>query len=193
MYLVTLEGLPHAGRCRILRALASLRPDWSAVGLAGNGWSTPSCSATHALFATLLRKTRAVAGLAEHPGVVLLGAPWFEHLPRGPCVQALARDMTLELARGLGCRVRLHVLVTLAVPHDEAFEQMVCSGNPYWNGHALADVEAAEARVLDQPRPFPSVTARVECPPFVEENEVVAHGVARAIVDAVQAAIGERT
>ena len=195
MYLVTLEGLPHAGRCRILRALASARPDWAPVGLAaGNGWSTPSCRATHVLFATLLRKMRAVAGAAEERGgVALLGVPWFEHLPRSPCVQALAQDMTLQLVRCLGCSVRLHVMVLLGLSHDEAFEQMVCSGNPYWNNHSLVDVAAAESCVLEQTGPFPSVVVRVQCPPFVEENEVVVADVAREIADAVQVAIDKRT
>lgn len=198
MHLVTLEGLPHAGRCRVLRALAFLSPDWVPVGLAGHSWATPSCSATHALFATLMRKTRAVADLAEQRGTVLLSAPWFEHLPRSPCARGLLRDMTLELAQHLGCSVRLHLMVFLGLPHDEAFEQMVCSSNPYWNNHSLADVADAESRILEQAcrpegHPFPFATVQVACPPFVEENEVAALSVARTILDAVQDAIAKHT
>lgn len=199
MLLVTLEGLPHAGKCSVLRNLVALCPHWSAVNVAGTpsptaSWASASCRTGHALFASLMRKTHAISK-SGNPGVVLLNSPWFEHLPRRAPLQSLCKAMTRELVACLGCKVDKHVMVMLKVPPDETFEQMVSCGSPYWNSTSLADVRTAERVIADHMaraqglfsnHPFPCTSHTIECPPFFEENEVVALEIARRVVAVVE-------
>lgn len=197
--LVTLEGLPHAGRACVLRHLLHQRPGWAALNVAPDPatacvWASAECRAHHAQFASLMRKLHGLAR-CEGTGVVLLNSPWFEHLTCHPVVRGLVGEMTAELVARLGCPVRGHLMVLLDVPADETFEQMVCSGNPTWNGTSLADVRAAQAAIAhgmrgardgSEPHPFPAELVTLRCPAFFEENEVLARGIAQAIVAAVE-------
>jgi len=215
MILVTLEGLPHSGKSCILRNLVQQRPGWVALNVAPEGPSVVTSRVAHTLFAALMRKVRAVCrtSTAASGDVVLLNAPWFEHLPRHTCMWHLLSDMTHELTACLGCRVDVHAMFVLHVPHDETFEQMVCCGNPFWNSTSLADVHAAQdiisqhleglARCAPPPsqhsqhsqqtqltqltHPFPCRTFAIECPAFFEENEVLVQDITRRIVEAVEA------
>lgn len=195
MLLLTLEGLPHTGKTAVMQKLARQRPDWVAINVspdpaAACSWASPLCRSSHALFASLLRKLRGVSKCAGSDGVVLLNTSWFEHLPRHPALWTLMCDVTKELARSFGCSVDLHVMVLLRVPHDETFEQMVCCGNPFWNGTSLEDVRLAQAQIAQQMvpaaeagHPFPCLSYAIHCPPFFEENEVVAQSITQSIVD----------
>lgn len=199
MLLVTLEGLPHSGKCCVLRNLLNQCPHWSAINVAGDptpaaSWASPSCRTGHALFASLMRKAHAISHTAQS-SVLLLNSPWFEHLPRRPPLQGLCKAMTQELVACLGCKVDKHVMVMLKVPPDETFEQMVCCGSPFWNNTSLADVHAAEGIIAQHTEraqgpqsnhPFPCAVHTIECPPFFEENEVVALGITRRIVAIVE-------
>ena len=197
MILVTLEGLPHAGKCRVLRHLVEARPDWVATNVAPDpqgplSWASSSCRTGYSLFAGLMRQLSPVASLGATEGVVLLNCPWYEHLPQQECLWDLLRDVTRELVACLPCRVDRHVMVMLHVPPDETFEQMITCGSPCWNGTSLADVRAVAARIrdqLDRPEghPFPAAATHVQCPPFFEEVEVAW----RAVVAHVQAAVAE--
>lgn len=195
MILVTLEGLPHSGKSCILRNLVHQRPGWTALNVAPDGPSAVTSRMAHTLFAALMRKARAVGRQETHHPVVLLNAPWYEHLPRHPAMWALLTDMTHELACHLGCRVDVHAMFVLRVPHDETFEQMVCCGNPFWNTTSLKDVHTAQrviARHLDDlptslAHPFPCRTFHIPCPPFFEENEIVVRDITRRILEAVEA------
>ena len=200
--LVTLEGLPHAGRASVLRHLLHLRPGWAALNVAPDpatacSWASAECRAHHAQFASLMRKLHGLARCAK-AGVVLLSSPWFEHVTAHPVVRALATDMTAELVACLGCPVQKHLMVLLDVPPDETFEQMVCCGNPSWNSTSLADVRAAQAAIAHSmqgardgslPHPFPAELVTLRCPAFFEENEVVARGITQAVVAAVEQAM----
>jgi hypothetical protein len=217
MLLVTLEGLPHAGRSAVLRHLVHARPDWAYVSVlpepaATCSWPTAAARAGHALFASLLRKTKAVAAAQPPAGraaaaarAILLSCPWLEHLPRSRPLWALRSAVTRELVARLGIRVHAHAMVVLHVPHDETFEQMVCCGNPYWNGTSLSDVAATQACIAQQAaraqdgtadHPFPCAVCTVHCPPFFEENEVVARAITArilAFVDGLGAATSAPT
>ena len=202
MLLVTLEGLPHAGRACVLRQLMHLRPGWAAINVSPDpatacAWASAECRASHAQFASLMRKLHCLSRCGPEARVVLLSSPWFEHLTCHPAVRALAAELTAELVARLGCRVRKHLMVMLDVPHDETFEQMVCCGNPSWNATSLADLRGAHtaiARGMHVARdgggahPFPCETCTVHCPAFFDENEVVARGITRTIVAAVERA-----
>lgn len=155
-------------------------------------WASSACRTSHALFASVMRKIQALGG-KQHK-VVLLNSPWLEHLPRHQPLWSLLDDMTHELVDRLDCHVDMHVMVMLHVPHDETFEQMVCCGNAYWNGTSLADVAAAQSIIAQHLRsaaagtvshPFPCVTYTIQCPPFFEENEVVAQAITRDVVNLV--------
>lgn len=203
--LVTLEGLPHAGRACVLRQLVHARPGWAALNVAPDpatacAWASAECRAHHAQFASLMRKLHGLArcgAAARVAGVVLLSSPWFEHVTCHPAVRALAAEMTAELVACLGCPVRKHLMVLLDVPPDETFEQMVCCGNPSWNSTSLADVRNAQAAIVrgmraardgGEAHPFPADLVTVRCPAFFEENEVLARGITQGIVAAVEAA-----
>lgn len=200
MIVLTLEGLPHSGKCAILRRLMQRCPEWRALNVAPSPspsatWSSPCCQSSHALFSALLRKLKALAGTpAEASRVVVMNCPWFEYLPKHAALQDLAASATAHLLGCLRSHVRLHIMVLLHVHPDETFEQMVCCGNPFWNGTSIADVrdaldtirhamDAAKARAL--PHPFECETHVIPCPQFFEENEVVLNGMAEAIVDLV--------
>ena len=199
MILLTLEGLPHSGKSCILRHLVHLRPGWTTLNVAPEGPPASGPRVAHMMFAALIRKARAVSRAPARPSVVLLNTPWFEHMPRQRCTWALLTDMTHELAGALGCRVGVHAMCVLQVPHDETFEQMVCCGNPFWNGTSLADVLAAQriiARHVDSlegpasgAHPFPSRVFHVDCPPFFDENEVVVRDIAARIAGEVDALV----
>ena len=204
MYLVTLEGLPHSGKCALLRSLLHQCPAWSTANVAPDPaaactWASPSCRTHHALFASLLRKVLATSK-APQDGVLLLNSPWFEHLPRTQEMWRLMADVTQLLVASVGCSVKAHIMILLQVPHDETFEQMVCCGNPFWNGTSLADVQHTQTRIAHHVtgvagltgaagglssgtgHPFPCVAYTIRCPPFFEENEVVAQAIARDII-----------
>lgn len=199
--LVTLEGLPHSGRTMILRHLTQARPEWAAINVAPDpgaacSWASSASRANHALFASILRKTKALCKARE--GVVLLNSPWFEHLPRHKTVWSLRSAVTRELVARVGCRVNKHVMIVLHVAHDETFEQLVCCGNPYWNGTSLADVAATQACIAQQvstatagtgDHPFACEAHTIHCPPFFEENEVVAGAITARIVSVVENAV----
>lgn len=204
MILVTLEGLPHSGRPSILRKLVAARPNWVPRNVTPE--QVHQVRPAYHLFAALMRKLTAVStcSAASNGAVVLLNAPWLEHLPRHQFMWGLMTAMTRELVASLECRVRLHVMIMLHVPHDETFEQMVCCGNPYWNTTSLADVCAEQQRIRDRldllnksagrappMHPFPCKTYAVECPPFFEENEVDICAVADRILGLVDAAVAQ--
>lgn len=207
MILVTLEGLPHSGKSCILRSLVHQRPGWVAMNVAPEGPSAVTSRVAHTLFAALMRKVRAICRTSTWASgdVVLLNAPWFEHLPRHGCVWHLLSDMTRELTACMGCRVDTHAMFVLHVPHDETFEQMVCCSNPIWNSTSLADVRATQTIISQHleslasrapplppsppsPRshPFPCRSFAIECPAFFEENEVVVQDITRRIIEAVE-------
>lgn len=206
MYLVTLEGLPHAGRACILRQLAHQRPGWTALDVKPDpatacSWASSECRANHALFAALACKMRALGGGGDDTvgKIVLLNTPWFEHMPRHQSVLSLASDMTHELVARLGVEVRAHIMIMLGVPHDETFEQIVCYGNPYWNTTSLADVVATQGAITQHllraqagtaGHPFTCATYQVHCPPFFEENEVVVKGIKAEVINFVNTVIG---
>lgn len=203
MLLVSLEGLPHAGRSCILRNLTSRCPGWTALNVlpdpsAACCWASASTHMGHALFAALLRKVSAITKCGKLPGdaVVLLNSPWYEHLPRHGTVWSLLADVTRALVSALGCgdTVHRHAMIMLHVPHDETFEQMVCCGNPYWNGTSLADLDAMHATVAGHlhglsadpgGHPFTCATFAIQCPAFFDENEVVASAITDRIIDIV--------
>lgn len=199
MILLTLEGLPHSGKCAVLRCLMQRCPGWKAVNVAPSplpscSWTSPSCRTSHALFSALLRKVRALSAAPCEPRVVMFNCPWFEHLPRNSTLDTLLTSATQHLIRSVECDVSLHIMVLLHVHHDETFEQMVNCGNPFWNGTSIADVHAAQDRIAGtlarlaagtEDHPFPCATHTVKCPPFFEENEVVVHHIAQTIVDIV--------
>ena len=206
MFMVTLEGLPHSGRARILRNLAARCPDWHATNvrpdpMGPSSWASATCRTGHSLFAALMRKVSAIGRVGRGGGTLLLNSQWFEHLPHHPALWALMADTTRELVATMHCHVDLHVMIMLHVHHDETFEQMVCSGNPSWNMTGLADVREAQEHIGDHleslatsgSHPFPCVTYTIRCPPFFDENEVVAHAVTQRIVDIVHAATGLKT
>ena len=199
MYLLTLEGLPHSGRCAVLRALAKQCPHWATLNAAAApantcSWASSDGRAHHALFASLIRKLQAVSslGCGNEPagGVVLLSNPWFEHLPRHPAMWRLMSELTKEAVRCLACPVRQHIMVLIHVSGDETFEQMVCCGSALWNGTSLADVHATQVHITQQMHepsyhPFPAVTYTIHCPPFFEENEIVLQGIVQDIKNIV--------
>lgn len=185
----------------ILRHLTQARPEWAAINVAPDpgaacSWASSASRANHALFASILRKTKALCKARE--GVVLLNSPWFEHLPRHKTVWSLRSAVTRELVARVGCRVNKHVMIVLHVAHDETFEQLVCCGNPYWNGTSLADVAATQACIAQQvstatagtgDHPFACEAHTIHCPPFFEENEVVAGAITARIVSVVENAV----
>lgn len=198
MLLVTLEGLPHAGRARILRNLVAQCQDWTPTNVAPDAmspscWASPRCRTAHASFAALMRKVAAVSKAGPGIGTMLLNSPWFEHLPRHPALWALQTEATRELVACMQCCVDLHIMIVLLVSHDETFEQMVCCGNPCWNGTSLVDVRTAQKHIIEhldglpdsKMHPFPCRTFTIQCPPFFEENEVVAAAITQKIVDIV--------
>lgn len=190
MYLVTLEGLPHSGKGSVLHQLAHACPDWTLLNVAHEpggascSWASVGNRSGYALFGSLLRKMRAVQKSSGKDGVVLLNVPWNEPLPRHPAIQVLLTDVTREVASCLGCTVDKHIMVFLRVCPDETFEQMVCAGNPVWNGTTLDDVRATQDTIAEG-HPFPYATHCITCPRFFEENEVVTQAIARDIADAV--------
>lgn len=202
MYIVTLEGLPHAARTHLLRLLASKCPSWHLLDVPQDTfgaaqWASSTSWAGHCVFAALMHKLSALSRRTPtRPPVMLLSAPWYEHVPAHLHTKALLRDMTHELIAKLDCRVDGHVLVMLQVPHNEAFEHMVCSCNPYWNTFSWGDVAAHEDCIgrhlcelatneSGEGHPFPHRVVRVACPAFVEEDEVTC----RCIVSKIKAAV----
>lgn len=199
MIVLTLEGLPHSGKCAILRCLMHRCPGWKAMNVAPTpapscSWSSPACRSGHAMFAALLRKVRALSALATPGQVVMFNCPWFEYLPRSEVLEKLHACATERLIRRLKCSVRLHIMVLLHVHHNETFEQMVSCGNPFWNGTSLADVQAAQHAIQHnlehlgtrpQDHPFPCLTYCIKCPPFFEENEIVTNDIVQTIIDIV--------
>ena len=192
MLLVTLEGLPHSGRDAVLHQLRRERPAWTFANAAPDPWSA-SPAAAWRVWHGLLRKVRAL-GAAGKTDVLVLSAPWFEHVPRHPAVCKLVRAMTRELVAAMGAAVEAHVMVHLLTPRDESFEQMVCSGGTAHNGTTLEDLGCEQVRVaqemLDAPthHPFPCAAFTLHCPPFFDDNEVTLAAIARdvrLIVDAV--------
>lgn len=201
MLLVTLEGLPHSGRCAVLRNLVQRCPDWAALNVLPEAPASASAHLGYVLFASLMRKVQALHKCARPGGVVLLNTPWFEHLARHQALWGLFEAMTRELVTCLRSSVHTHAMVMLRVPYDETFEQMVCCNNPFWNSTTLADVLAAQriitAHMHTLPtsgeHPFPCKTVLVECPPFFEENEVVVEQVVAQIVAHVQRAQAQQS
>ena len=196
MLLVTLEGLPHSGRDAVLHTLRRERPAWTFANTPPDPWSA-SPAAAWRIWHGLLRKVRAV-GAGGKADVLVLSAPWFEHVPRHPAVCKLARAMTAELVTTLtaaaGVKVAAHVMVHLLTPRDESFEQMVCSGATAHNATTLEDLRCEQVRVaqelLDAPthHPFPCAAFTLPCPPFFDDNEVTLAAIARDVrllVDAV--------
>ena len=211
MLLVTLEGLPHSGRAAVVRALAKRRPEWAVVavptdppGASACAWSSPGTRHAHAMYNAALHKMRALqpyaaaASRAQAKGqVVMLTAPWFEYLPEHPTNARLLRASIVELAGALGVTAEAHVLVHLHVPHDETFEQIVCSGNSFFNATSLGDVRAEQVRISQQlhdapgAHPFPCAAFAIRCPPFFDDNELMLGSVAEEVarlVDLVRAA-----
>ena len=203
--LVSLEGLPHTGRDKVIRHLASKTEDIAVLDVpiasaAANGgtWTAAASQANYALFSSLLHKLRKVAS-AKEP-VSLLTTPWFEHMPRHPAIWNLVASATRALVDAYGIDVSAHIMVLLHTPHDETFEQLVCSGNPFWNSTSLADVQFEQIHIAQMMHdvasrhPFPCVAYTIHCPPFFEENEVIVNSIVsdiQKIVKAVNAPFNE--
>lgn len=194
MLLVTLEGLPHSGKACVLRHVAARSPSWTTVAVppdAATGTCAPFATAcsrtTHALFASLLAKLKALHKVPRSCPAALMCPAWYDHLPRHPAVWRLFTDMASVVVRLLGLQFDAHVMVQLRVSPDETFEQMVCCGNPCWNATSLADLRAAEqtisAAMRSAAHPIsPARVAEIACPPFFEENEVVLAAIAETVV-----------
>ena len=197
MLLVTLEGLPHSGREAVMQTLRRQRPGWTFANTPPDPWSA-SPAAGWRVWHGLLRKVRAVSGHGNTDdganAVVVLGAPWFEHVPRHPAVCRLVRAMTDELVKTLGVEdVSTHIMVHLVTPRNESFEQMVCSGGTAHNGTTLDDLRCEQVRVahemLHAPshHPFPCAAYTLHCPPFFDDNEVSLDAIARQVMLIVEA------
>jgi hypothetical protein len=181
MLLLTLEGLPHSGRAAVLRIIHRDRPAWIMVNVPHH-----PASPWH----SLARKVQAVSANAK-ADILVLNVPWFEHVPAHPATTRLQRAMTRELVEVHGCHVDTHVMVHLRMPHDESFEQMVCSGNSCYNTTTLEDLRNEQVRIaqelLDTPKnhPFECATFALPCPPFFDDCEatleLAAHDVVRIV------------
>jgi hypothetical protein len=195
--LVSLEGLPHTGRDKVVRHLASgvagfavLDVPLASTATNGGTWTCAASQANYALFASLLYKLRKVA--VADPDVSLLTTPWFEHMPRHPAIWTLVASATQALVRACGVQVSAHIMVLLHASHDETFEQIVCSGNPFWNSTSLGDVQTEQIHIAQMmhdvasKHPFPCIAYTIHCPPFFEENEVVVSSIASDIHKIVQ-------
>jgi hypothetical protein len=161
-------------------------------------WSSATRRATFSSFAQLLRKMRAIsnAGAATGPGeedpVIALSSAWFEHVPAHTIVRGLLAETTKELVSALNCCVTVHTMVFLRVSTHETFEQLVCSGDPIWNGTTLIDVKSAQAQlehcIQSMQHPFQRKCFSETCPAFFDENEVIT----RALVDRIICAVEDQ-
>jgi len=182
MMLLTLEGLPHSGRAAVLRIIHRVRPAWTMISVAHH----PS-SPWH----SLVRKVQAVSSHAA-ADILVLNVPWFEHVPAHPAMARLQHEMTRELVSVLGCHVDTHAMVHLRMPHDESFEQMVCSGNSWYNAVTLEDLRAEQVRIaqemLDAPKhhPFQCQTFTLTCPPFFDDCEATLDKATQDVVRIVE-------
>ena len=184
--LVTLEGLPHTGRSAMLRILHRVRPAWIMANI----------DTTVSPWQSLMRKVSAIGStttMAAGPRVVVLSAPWFEHVPQHPAALRLLRRLTTELIGVTDTLVALHVMVHLRASHDESFEQMVASGNAAYNNTTLNDLRSLQVciaqEMLDAPthHPFPSTSYTLTCPPFFDDNEATLNSLATDVINIVEA------
>ena len=182
MLLLTLEGLPHSGRAAVLRIIHRDKPGWVMVTVPHH-----PASPWH----SVARKVQAVSSNAA-ADIVVLNVPWFEHVPAHPTLTRLQRAMTRELVEVLGCLVDAQVMVHLRIPHDESFEQMVCSGNSCFNTTTLDDLRVEQVRIaqemLDTPKnhPFQCEAFTLSCPPFFDDCEATLELAAQDIVRIVE-------
>lgn len=202
MHLLTIEGLPHIGRSAILSAMIRLRPEWVFENATDDAqvhssWASDVSRRTFLVFQSLVRK---VTAMKKNGGnaVVVLGTPWFEHLPRHAALLDLEENLTKELVHLFGCHVTTHTMVMLHAPHDETFEHMVCSSDPSWNTTSLHDVchgqeiIAKRVSLAASSHPFPCVVHTIQCPAFFDDNEVVLQSIARRIITMVENNLNRR-
>ena len=93
-----------------------------------------------------------------------------------------------RMPRGFGgVPVRAHLMVHLALPPDETFEQMVCCCHPCWNATSLADVRASAASIaqelLQAPahHPWPCAAYTLPCAPFFDDTDACVQDVSARV------------